>query len=873
VSESASNNTSRTNWEGVDSLSDEDIDTSESPPVGEEFFRRAKWRQPKPATTTRGKLSPMTPRYNPREIEPKWQQRWEADSLYEAEADPSLEKYYALVMFPYTSGDVHIGHWYNFAPADAHARFKRMHGLNVLMPMGFDAFGLPAENAAIREGIHPYRWTLDNIARMERQIRSIGGVYDWSKELATCLPEYYRWNQWFFLKLLEQGLAYRAKAPVNWCPKDQTVLANEQVVDGACERCHTPVVRRDLEQWFFKITAYADELLDFSEIEWPERVETMQRNWIGRSEGVEFDIPVDGRPDLKIPVYTTRHDTIFGMTFVTLAPEHSLVAELTTPDRKAEVFRYQEQAQRQSEIERLSTEREKTGLFIGSYALNPANGERVPIYISDYVLLSYGTGAIQGVPAHDERDFIFARKNHLPIPVVVAPPNWDGGELPEPYVEPGTMVNSGQFDGLPSYPNGKEAIADWLVQRGLGRRTVNYRLRDWLISRQRYWGTPIPIVYCASCGTVPVDESDLPVMLPEDAEFRPTGESPLKLHEGFVNAPCPRCSGAGRRETDTMDTFVDSSWYFLRFVSPGFDQPPGFDTEKALYWMPVDQYMGGVEHAVMHLMYARFFTRVLRDMGLVKVSEPFKRLYNQGIILGPDGLRMSKNRGNVVNPDEYVRNMGADTVRCFLMFIGPWDSGGPWSPEGINGVERFLKRVWGLVGDPRHVQSADEAADSDLLRLMHQTIGAVTEDYEKFRFNTMLAKLMEFSNELLRLRERASEAIWSQAVESLLLMLAPAAPHIAEELWTERLGKPYSIHQQSWPAWDARLAVNEEITLPVTVNGKPRGELRIPATMRDDQAGVEALALDLPRVKAMLDGATLRKVIYVPGRVVNLVVG
>jgi leucyl-tRNA synthetase len=815
----------------------------------------------------------MAERYEPRQIEPKWQRRWEADHLYESEVDPSRPKHYALVMFPYTSGDLHIGHWFNFAPADAHARFKRMQGYNVLMPFGFDAFGLPAENAAIRQGIHPQTWTLDNIRNMERQARTIGGVYDWSKEIASCLPEYYKWNQWFFLQFYERGLAYRAKAPVNWCPKDQTVLANEQVVGGECERCGTPVVQRDLEQWFFKITAYADELLDFSEIDWPERVETMQRNWIGRSEGVEFDIPVDGFPDLKIPVYTTRVDTIFGMTFATLAPEHPLVERLTTPARRAEVQAYQEQARKQSEIERLSTEREKTGVFLGSYAVNPANGLRVPIYISDYVLLSYGTGAIQGVPAHDERDFDFAQQQGLPIPVVVAPPSWDGQPLAAAYVEPGTMVNSAQFDGLASHPDGKEAIADWLVERGLGRRKVNYRLRDWLISRQRYWGTPIPMIYCqGGCGVVPVPEQDLPVLLPGDAEFRPSGESPLATSPDFVNTTCPSCGGPGRRETDTMDTFMDSSWYFLRYVSPHHDQPPGFDTEKALYWMPVDQYMGGVEHAVMHLMYARFFTKVLRDMGLVKVGEPFKRLYNQGIILGPDGMRMSKSRGNVVNPDDWVQKLGADTVRCYLMFIGPWDSGGPWSAEGISGPEKFLHRFWSLATEPRRVGKPDAAADRELLRGLHQTIRGVGDDYEKFRFNTMLSKLMTFSNRLTELRNRVSQRVWDEAIDSTLLMLAPAAPHLAEELWTEHRGRPYSIHQQTWPSWDQQLAAEEELTLAVTVNGKPRGELTIPVGLRDDRAEVEALALALPRVKALLNGGVVRKVIYVPGRLVNLVV-
>jgi leucyl-tRNA synthetase len=811
-------------------------------------------------------------RYDPRRIEPKWQQRWEADRLYEAKVDHDRPKHYALVMFPYTSGDVHIGHWYNFGVADAHARYKRMRGYNVLMPMGFDAFGLPAENAAIRNGIHPRTWTLDNIKRMERQIRTIGGVYDWSKELATCLPEYYKWNQWIFLKFYERDLAYRRKAPVNWCPTDQTILANEQVIDGRCWRCDSAVIQRDLEQWFFKITQYADELLDFSEIDWPERVETMQRNWIGRSEGVEFDIPVDGRPELNIPVYTTRVDTIFGMTFVTLAPEHPLVAELTTPARRAEVEAYQERARRETEIERLATDREKTGVFLGSYAVNPANGLRIPIYISDYVLLSYGTGAIQAVPAHDERDFSFAKQQGLPIPVVVAPPGWDGRPLEAAYVEPGTMVNSGQFDGLPSHPDGKNAIADWLEQRGVGRRKVNYRLRDWLISRQRYWGTPIPMVYCqGACGIQPVPESELPVLLPENVEFTPQGESPLATNAEFLNATCPKCGGPAKRETDTMDTFMDSSWYFLRFVDPNFDQPPGFDTEKALYWMPVDQYMGGVEHAVMHLMYARFFTKVLRDLGLVKVDEPFARLFNQGIVLGEDGLRMSKSRGNVVNPDDYVQKMGADTVRCFLMFVGPWDRGGPWDPQGISGPEGFLKRVWALATEPRHVGKPDPAADRALQRLTHQTIRGITDDFEKFRFNTMLSKLMILSNRLSDLRDQVSEGVWKQSVTSLLLMLAPAAPHLTEELWTEYLGNGYSIHQRPWPVWDEALAAEDELTLPVTVNGKPRGELKIPAAMRDDRAGVEQLALELPRVKALINGATVRKVIYVPGRVVNLV--
>ncbi len=811
-----------------------------------------------------------SPKYRPTEIESTWQRRWEDDGLYVATTDSDKPKYYALVMFPYTSGDIHIGHWYNFGVADAHARYKRMRGFNVLMPMGFDAFGLPAENAAIRQGTHPHTWTIRNVERMTDQIKSMGGVYDWSKTLATCLLEYYKWNQWFFLKFYERGLAYRAEAPVNWCPTDQTVLANEQVVDGRCERCDTPVVRRDLEQWFFKITDYADELLDFSEIDWPERVETMQKNWIGRSEGVQFRIPVEGMRDADIEVYTTRVDTVFGVTWVVLAPEHPLVDRLSMPENREAVRAYQEQARRQSEIERLSTEKEKTGVPLGTYAINPANGARVPIWIADYVLATYGTGAVMGVPASDERDFEFAKKFGLPIIPVVVPEGWDGSELTEAYLEPGVMVNSGQFDGLPSL-EGKERIADWFEERGIGGRKVNYRLRDWLISRQRYWGTPIPMLYCDRDGIVPVPEEDLPVVLPEDAEFRPSGESPLAAHPTFTRATCPKCGGPARRETDTMDTFMDSSWYFLRYPDPDYDRPPGFDPEKVAYWMPVDQYMGGVEHAVMHLLYSRFFTRVLRDLGLVNFSEPFKRLFNQGIILGPDGFRMSKSRGNVVNPDDYVRTMGADTVRCYLMFIGPWEGGGPWNPQGINGVHKFLNRVWSLVSEPRTVHAVSPEADTKLRRALHQTIRAVTDDLEKFRFNTMLAKLMTLTNVMQDARGLVSDEAWDETCRDLVLMLAPSAPHLAEELWTNHLGRPYSVHQQPWPTWDEALAAEDELTLPVTLNGKPRGELTVPVSMKDDQEAVKARALELPRIKQLVAGQTIRRVIYVPGKIVNIV--
>ncbi|MFN0074572.1 MAG: leucine--tRNA ligase [Chloroflexota bacterium] len=820
----------------------------------------------------------MPERYEPTAIEPKWQARWEADRLYEARPDSSREKYYALVMFPYTSGDLHIGHWYNFALADTHARYKRMRGYNVFMPFGFDSFGLPAENAAIKSGIHPHEWTISNIRRMEGQARQIGGMYDWSTELATCLPEYYRWNQWFFLQFYKRGLAYRAKAPVNWCPSCSTVLANEQVVDGRCERCETPVVRRDLEQWFFKITQYADELLkDLETIDWPERVKTMQEHWIGRSEGVEFSLEVAEHPTAKIDVFTTRVDTVFGLTYVVLAPEHPLVDELTAPEQREAVKAYQEQARRQSEIERQSTEREKTGVELGSYAINPANGERVPVWIADYVLVTYGTGAIMAVPASDERDFEFAQRFNQPIRPVVVPEGWDGQDFAEAYTAPGVMVNSEQFNGLAS-TEAKARIAEWFEERGIGRRTVNYRIRDWLVSRQRYWGTPIPVVYCEQDGIQPVSEDQLPILLPEDAEFRPTGESPLALHEGFVNATCPACGGPARRETDTMDTFVDSSWYFLRYVSPNHDEPPGFDQDAARYWLPVDQYMGGVEHAVMHLLYSRFFTKVLADMGLIEFREPFTRLYNQGIILGPDGLRMSKSRGNVINPDEYVQTKGADTVRGYLMFIGPWEAGGPWNPQGIGGVEKFLGRVWNLASDPATPKSGASdrspehpVQDAVLLRALHQTIRDVTDDFEKFRYNTMLSKLMTLTNTMSKLRDHVSADAWNQTVDGLLLMLAPSAPHLSEELWSLR-GGPYSIHQQTFPAWDPELAREDSVTLPVQVNGKVRDTIEVPAEIARDEEQVKALVLELPKIKSQIDGHSVQKFIFVPGRLVGLVV-
>jgi len=814
----------------------------------------------------------MTDRYNPTEIEKKWQERWDADGLYHTDLNDTKSKLYYLTMLPYTSGDLHVGHWYAMGPSDAAARYQRMRGQNVFFPIGFDAFGLPAENAAIKQGIHPHKWTYDNIDRMRGQIRSMGAMFDWSKEVITSDPEYYRWNQWFFLKFYEKGLVYRALAPANWCPSCQTVLANEQVLaDGTCERCDTPVTHRDLEQWFLRITSYADELLDFSGLDWPDRIIAMQRNWIGRSEGVEiaFSLAVPGVEQKELRVFTTRPDTIFGVTFMVLAPEHPLVPRITTPDRRAEVEAYIEQARRQTEIERLSTEREKSGVFTGAYCHNLLSGEDIPIWIADYALLWYGTGAVMGVPAHDQRDFEFAEKYGLPIRVVIAPPDWDRDPLEQAYVDPGIMVNSAQFNGLLN-EGGKRAVADYVESKAWGGRTVSYRLRDWLISRQRYWGTPIPIVHCSACGAVPVPEEELPILLPQGAEFKPTGESPLARHEGFVNTACPRCHQPARRETDTMDTFMDSNWYFIRYLSPQYHQGP-VDPKLAQAWLPVDQYTGGAEHAVMHLLYARFFWKVIRDLGLVQGNEPFLRLFNQGQILGPDGQRMSKSRGNVVAPDKQVARYGADTFRCYLMFIGPWDEGGPFGLEGISGVWRWLNRVWNLVLSQPDFGPADPALTRSLRRLTHRTIHKATEDIEGFRFNTLIAALMEMTNGLMQARSGGpvERAAWDEAMQSLLLMLAPLAPHIAEELWAHS-GRPYSVHQQAWPAWDPGLARQEEITLVVQVNGKLRDRIQVSADIDEDRA--RELALASPLVQKFIDQKQVQRVIYVPGKLVNLVV-
>ena len=826
----------------------------------------------------------MIDKYNPQEIEKKWQQKWAEDRLYEVTEDSTKPKYYTLTMFPYTSGDLHIGHWYAEVPADVRARFKRMQGYNVLRPMGFDAFGLPAENAAIQRGIYPFTWTMQNIENMRRQFKSIGAIYDWSREVITCLPEYYKWTQWFFLKLYEHNLAYRGKAPVNWCPKCQVVLANEEVVAGKCWRCDSEVVRRDLDQWFFRITRYADELAQYNGIDWPERIKLMQRNWVGKSVGAEISFALD--PDnigaeKEIRVFTTRPDTIFGVTFMVLAPEHPLVAKLTTPDRKAEVEDYIVRSRQQTDIERLSTEKEKDGVFTGAYVINRLNGEKVPIWIADYVLLSYGTGAVMAVPAHDERDFAFAKKYDLPIRVVITPPGWQGEELKEAYIEAGTMVNSAQFNGLPSQ-QGIEAVSDFLAEKGWGGHTVSYRLRDWLISRQRYWGAPIPIIYCERCGIVPVPEKDLPVLLPEDAEFKPTGESPLKYNEKFINTTCPKCGRPAKRETDTMGGFMCSNWYFLRYTSPHFDKA-AFDPEKVKYWLPVDLYTGGAEHAVMHLFYARFFIKAIRDMGLVDFDEPFTRLFNQGVII-TEGRKMSKSRpDDAITPDNLIASLGTDTVRAYLMFIGPWEQGGEWNDSGISGVSRWLNRVWNLALDDYHQDARKGLAlkelvgihtnvakeEKELARITHQTIRKVTNDLERLRFNTMLAALMEFTNYLANVREAGivATSAWKEAMATLLLLLAPTAPHLAEELWS-RTGHQYSIHNQPWPKWDEALAKEEKITLVIQVNGRVRDRIIVPASTTEVEA--TQIAAESTRVKPYLEGKEF-KTYYVTGKLVNFV--
>ena len=816
-------------------------------------------------------LKAVETRFPHQEIEKKWQDRWEKEKTYSVTDDGDGENWYELTMYPYPSGDLHVGHWFAMTGADIHARFKSMQGYNVLHPMGFDAFGLNAENAAIARNIHPHTWTMNNIERMRNQLRTLGPMYDWKREVITCVPEYYKWNQWFFLQFYKKGLAYRDNAPVNWCPSCVTVLANEQVINGLCERCDSEVTHRDMNQWFLKITDYAEELLDQSKIDWPERINTMQKNWIGKSEGVEieFDISEYNLEQDTLKTFTTRIDTIYGVTFVVMAPEHPLVPFLTTNENNNEVEAYVTKSRQASEIERLSTEREKTGVFTGSFCINKLTGDKVPILVGDYVLHSYGTGVVMGVPAHDQRDFEFASRYKLPIKVVVSPSEWDGQPLAEAFVGRGVQVNSGPFDGLDN-SEAMAGIIKMIEDRGFGKRQINYRMRDWLISRQRYWGTPIPIIYCDLCGTVPVPDEELPVILPEDAEFLPTGESPLALHEDFVNTECPNCKGSATRETDTMDTFVDSSWYFLRYTSPNF-KDAAFDPETVNNWNPVDQYTGGVEHAVMHLLYARFFVKAIRDLGLISFHEPFQRLFNQGTIIYK-GAKMSKSRGNVIAPDEYVKGVGADVVRTYLMFIGPWDQGGEWNDSGINGAARWLNRVWELASQDKDglPQKGSPISDKNLERDMHLAIKKVTGDLDRFKYNTAISSLMEYTTQISEQHRQGqvSVNVWTTALDNLLIMMSPIVPHLTEELW-ESIGNSFSIHKQEWPRYDSDLATHEEITLVVQVNGKLRDRIQAPAELEEE--GAKQMAFSSEKVEGYLQGKEIKKIIYIKGRLINIV--
>ena len=808
---------------------------------------------------------PRRSTYVPQDIEPKWQQVWADRGVMKASDTSPKPKYYDLVMYPYPSGDLTVGHARNYVMGDVLARMKRMQGFEVLHPFGWDAFGLPAENAAMkRGGIHPQTWTLENIAKGKRELKMMGILYDWDREVTSCMPDYYQWTEWLFLLFYERGLAYRAMAPVNWCPVDKTVLANEQVINGRCWRHpDVEVEKRDLEQWFFKITDYADRLLDDLQLldKWPAKVRVMQTNWIGRSEGAEVDFPVVGHEGESIRIYTTRPDTLFGATFMVLAPEHPLVEKITVDRQRVEVHEYVERARKATEIDRLSTEREKTGVATGGFAVNPVNGEKIPIWVADYVLMTYGTGAIMAVPAHDERDFEFAVKYNLPIREVIAPPGGPVGDPRAAYVGPGEMVNSGEFDGLDS-KRGVERVIASLEAKGVGKRAVKYRLRDWLISRQRYWGCPIPVVYCEVDGIVPVPAGGLPVLLPK--EYKPLSESP-----DFWRTTCPKCGRDARRETDTMDTFIDSSWYFLRYASPKDSTQP-FDPELANHWMPVDQYTGGVEHAILHLLYSRFFVKVLHDAGLLDVSEPFTRLFNQGMVKR-FGQVMSKSAGNGVSPDELVAKQGADAGRIYEMFIGPPEEDVEWSDAGLNGVVRFLQRVWRLVLEPESIIVNGTGAEAALLRRkVAQTVKKVTDDYEDLRFNTAVAYLMELANAMQDYLQHggARDAGWEGAVHTLVKLLNPIGPHIGEEMW-ERLGEPGLLADAAWPAYDAAAAAEPEVTLVVQVAGKVRDRLSVPAGMSQEKALEAALASE--RVRGALNGRGPSKVVYVQDRLINLV--
>lgn len=808
-------------------------------------------------------------------IDKKWQDKWAESGLYKFDPNKEGEKLYVLEMFSYPSGSqLHAGHWFNYGPVDSWARFKRMQGYNVFQPMGFDAFGLPAENFAIKTGIHPQDSTIKNIAKMEEQLKAMGAMFNWENEVVTCSPEYYKWTQWLFLKLYEKGLAYRKKAPVNWCPSCQTVLANEQVVDGACERCSTEVTKKDLTQWFFKITDYADELLDkLDGLDWPEKTVSMQKHWIGRSTGSQVNFKVKDS-DLNFDVFTTRVDTLCGVSYVVLAPENPLVDEIVSAEQKEAVENYKEEAKKQSDIERQSISREKTGVFTGAYAIHPLTGKEVPIWVGDYVLATYGTGAVMAVPAHDERDFAFAEKFNLPINRVIEAK--DGSETNLPFCEHGILVNSGEFDGLTT-AEAKEKIVEKLSSMGLGEKKVNFRLRDWLVSRQRYWGAPIPVVYCEECGIVPVPENQLPVELPYDVEFAPDGKSPLAKSEAFVNTTCPHCGKPAKRETDTLDTFVCSSWYYLRYPDNKNTEAP-FNPELINKMLPVDKYVGGPEHACMHLLYARFITKALRDMGYLNFDEPFTSLTHQGLILGPDGLKMSKSKGNTISPDDYIKEYGADVFRMYLMFGFAYTEGGAWSDDGIKSVNRFVERIERIIDTAREAISKGEnnkttidKAEKELNYWRHNTIKSVTDDTDKLQFNTAIARMMEFINALSKYTQEKEMNLdfLKDVVSDYLRLLAPFAPHFSEEQWS-LLGNSYSIFNEAWPKFDPKALVKDEVEIAIQVNGKIKNKIMVSSDL--DEEGIKAAALADEKIIASTEGKTVVKVIVIKGRLVNIVV-
>ena len=832
----------------------------------------------------------MEERYKFSEIEKKWQKYWTKNNFFKSYVDSKKPKYYVLEMFPYPSGEPHMGHVKNYVIGDVVARYKHSQGYNILHPMGWDAFGLPAENAAIKNNIHPSIWTKKNIQKMKDTLINMSISYDWDREIATCNPDYYKWTQWMFLQLYKKGLAYKKKAVVNWCPSCNVVLANEQVLDGKCWRCDSEVIKKELSQWFFKITEYAQRLLDDIESleEWPEKVLTMQRNWIGRSEGARIEFPIKGS-NKAIPVFTTRPDTLYGATYFLLSPEHPLVEEIIKDSScKSEVQSFKKKVSKESTIDRVSGVLEKRGCFTGKYVINPLNDEEIPIWLANYVLMDYGTGAVMAVPAHDQRDFEFAKKYNLPIRIVIQPKDKKvtSDTMEAAFDQEGIMVNSGQFNGLPSSKS-LDTIIDYLIKKGSGKREVNYRLRDWLISRQRYWGAPIPIIYCSDCGTVPVPENDLPVFLPENVDFRPKGMSPLASSKEFVNTICPKCGKEAKRETDTMDTFVCSSWYYLRFCSPKTNTTP-FDAEELKYWMPVDQYIGGVEHAILHLLYSRFFTKALYDMGFVNFKEPFKRLFTQGMVC-KDGAAMSKSKGNIVNPGEIFSKFGIDATRIMMLFAGPPEADMEWTDKGMEGASRFLNRVWRLICNnidcfkkPKNkekISPEDISANSkNLRRKIHQTIKKVTEDIEeRFHFNTAISAIMELVNEVYKFQLEAGEKqgkegdifVLRETLEMIVRLLGPIAPHFSEELW-HKMGNKEIIYAQLWPRYDKKILEEEEKLIVVQVNGKLRGKLTVPAFYDDEK--IKEKALLIPKIQEKIEGKKIIKVIVVSGKLVNIVI-